>query len=107
MTQTQLAAKTKITKATVKTFIKGDGLLIQCLTRFNGMVDGVDEVADQSIKPAELTHSHLKETLRIQGCWFVGRGGIGGDYFERYETPEHYGIRVSNCCGSFLLLRAK
>ena len=104
MNKETLFAKNKITLATVKTFIKAEGLLIETRTRFDGMTDGCERCGDTSIRPVELGAHFAENTLGIHGAWFVLRGG---DYLRRLETQTHYGIEVYNCCGTFNLWRAK
>jgi hypothetical protein len=98
-TATAPAAK-KITLATVKTFIRTNKARLQISTQsaFNGMTDGVESCADRSFSPVQ--EASFANQLGIAGAWFV----FGSrDYFSRYEDNGMVGIRVYNCCGSFVL----
>jgi hypothetical protein len=91
----------KITKATVKKFIKesGDSLFINVQSSFNGMIDGCESHSEGFVK-AKPTDSNTNYTLGVSGAWFVGSSR---DYFTPYEANDFKGIRVSNSCGSFIL----
>jgi hypothetical protein len=41
-----------------------------------------------------------EHTLGINGVWLVGDGR---DYFYPYDDDVMTGLRVNNCCGSFIL----
>jgi hypothetical protein len=91
----------KITKATVKSFIKKNraNLLISCKSQFDGMSDMVKSIKDQSFSKA-LDDGMVNHTLGIAGAWFVGNSR---DWFVHYETDTLIGIDVYNSCGSFTL----
>jgi hypothetical protein len=101
MTRTALASKTKITMATVKTFIKEDGLFLHRLYRFDGTTDGCEPTGQINPEPVIRIDPNARN-LGIRGASFVGSGG---DYLTLIDTPTHYGIKVYNCCGCFQLLR--
>jgi hypothetical protein len=106
MTKEQLISKGKITKATVKAFVKAPGLFIKVMSRFDGMTDACQAVKD-TIRPVSVTDKHIDHTLGIDGAWFVNGSR---EYFEivadgSFGTTGFYGIRVDNSCGWFLLLR--
>lgn len=92
---------TKITRATVKSFIKKnfDNLYINRKSRFDGSVDCVMPVKG-GFKKVCATDWHEKYTLGVEGAWFVGNSR---DSFSEYEKEGYKGIEVYNCCGSFIL----
>lgn len=95
---------TRITLATVKSFIKKNPeLYFRLKSSFNGMTDGVEDVKDQ-LSPATRTENNLSYTLGIEGAWFVGGSR---DYFSNYSDGTYEGIEVFNSCGSFILARKK
>ncbi len=91
----------KITKATVKSFIKKniDDMYINVRSGFDGMTDGL-ESRNQGFVKAEVDEDHSKNTLGIKGAWFVNGGR---DYFTAYEKDGLKGIEVANSCGYFTL----
>jgi hypothetical protein len=98
----------KITLSTVKSFIKKniDNLYINEKSKFDGMTDGIESRHNGFIK-AEKTKEHPERPFKcsdrtqgIEKAWFVGDSR---DYFEQYEDNDFTGIRVDNCCGSFIL----
>lgn len=110
----QIEPSKKITLATVKAFIaKNRGELhISCRSRFNGMTDGVESCNDQGFTPVAAPSTEGKafknlgrdNTLGIAGAWFV----FGSrDSFSAYDDGKFSGIKVYNCCGSFVLAVAK
>ena len=108
----------KITRATVKAFIKRnrENLLIKVESDFDGMQDMVVSVED-TFTPAEPRKYWDRErgcevegnpenqnTMGLVGVWFVGSGR---DSCSAYETEFYRGFRVSNCCGSWIVAIAK
>lgn len=102
----------KITLATVKRFIKAHGpaLQIATLSRFSGMTDGVESCADRGFspvttpivcdKPFRPAAGEPDHYLGIAGAWFVFQSR---DHFSEYDEGGFVGIKVVNCCGSFIL----
>jgi len=92
----------KITKTTIKSFIKNnlDNLYIKNNNSFDGMVDGVTECKNRAFKKAEKSEKHNEHRLGIEGAWFVGSSR---DYFSAYEYNGFKGYEISNCCGNFIL----
>jgi len=90
----------KITKATFKSFIRKNSnrLHVKVCSRFDGMTDCVQSVAD-SFTPAQ-PDGNISNTLGISGVWLVGDSR---DYFEPFEADGFSGIKVVNCCGSFVV----
>ena len=90
----------KITKATIKSFIKKnfDNLYIKVESDFNGMTDCVEAVNDDFHKAVKEEYNDY--TLGIANAWFVGGSR---DYFAEYNDDNFKGYRVSNCCGRFIL----
>lgn len=105
----QLKNKKKITKATVKSFIKNnkEGLYLRVDSHFDGMTDCVERVDNNGFEKANLLSPEDRNydyRLGIQGAWFVGDSR---DYFKFYEDKEFTGIDVWNSCGSFVIARRK
>ena len=93
--------KTRITKSTVKSFIKknADNLFIDviyCIT----VNHSVKRYYNDGFKKTTFDSDNAKNTLGIEGAWFVGQSR---DYFECYEDSTYSGIRVFNSCGTFVL----
>lgn len=95
----------KITKATFKSFIRknADQLHVCTLSTFDGMIDGVRSVAGR-FAPAQINPaSQSTNTLGVQGVWLTNGRGTGSDYFSAFEGDGFTGIKVRNCCGSFIV----
>jgi hypothetical protein len=92
----------KITKATLKSFVNKnrDNLYIRVDTKFDGMVDCVMETRSINMEKVKSRSDYIDHTLGISGVWLVGRSR---DYFSQYTDGLYEGIRVYNCCGSFIL----
>jgi len=90
----------KITMATVKSFIRksGDNLYVNIKTEFSGMSDGCEQNHKGFYKAVKSTFH--KQDLGVSGAWIVGSSR---DYFQKYEDETFTGIKVSNCCGRFIL----
>lgn len=92
----------KITLATFKKFVRENRGELEVLvtSEFNGMTDGVDyhRAPRWVVNPAE--DNHVSNTLGVAGVWLV----LGSrDRFSAYEDSERAGIKVYNCCGSFIV----
>lgn len=86
----------KITLATLKRFInKSEKLYVQTLMSFNGMSDMVEINEDR-----KFIEVSKENAIGINGVWVVGNSR---DYFSFQETKTHYGIKVSNACGSEII----
>ncbi len=94
-----LATK-KITMATVKSFIKQDGLHSLESSSFDGMNDCVMPSGNYEFKPIKTTNDVGYWKLGIIGVYCVGSGR---DYFTYYNDGTFEGIKISNCCGSSIL----
>ena len=94
----------KITKATIKSFIKKnfDDLYISTRSRFNGMIDCVDACQDQSFRKVEkdTRERFANNSLDIKDAYFVGSSR---DYFNVYDKDGFKGYEIYNCVGSFIL----
>lgn len=92
----------KITKATVKSFIKKnrETLFINCKSSFSGMTDMVERNPNAGFKIAQTEERNAENTFGIAGAWFVG---YSRDYFKAFENADFTGIEVYNSCGSFIL----
>ncbi len=93
----------KITKATVKSFMKkyANELYLKTCSYFDGQIDGTTSVKEP-FSPIVKTDRNLDRTLGIQGAWFVGSSR---DYFNSYNDGKFEGFEVSNCCGHFVLAK--
>lgn len=91
---------TKITKATLKSFVKKnrEQLFVNVKSKFDGMTDGC-ESRNAGFQAAEATN-HEAHTLGVKGIWLVGSSG---NYFKPYSADGFEGIVVSNCCGHFVV----
>jgi hypothetical protein len=94
----------KITKATIKSFIKKNfnDLYISTKSRFNGMIDCVDSCADQSFRKVEkdVRERFHDTSLGIKDAYFVGSSR---DYFKPYGLEGFKGYEIYNCVGCFIL----
>lgn len=91
----------KITLATIKSFVrKNPEMYIKCTSKFDGMVDCVMSIDDNTFNRALPDDRNPLRTLGILGAWFVGDSR---DYFDAFDNGEFIGYRVHNCCGSFYL----
>ena len=93
--------KKKITKATLKSFIKKNhgNLYINYHSDFNGMIDGVDFFPGSTFSKAKHTEtdSQVGYNLGIVGLHLVGGSR---NWFDSYVGENFTGITYSNCCGS-------
>ena len=91
----------KITVATVKSFIKNNraALLVNQTSSFDGMVDGVRGCHD-GFSAAVETKCSPNHDLGISGVWLVGQSR---DYCGAYAKNGIKGFVVDNCCGSFIV----
>lgn len=93
----------KITLATVKSFVRKNGPALHILkkSRFDGMTDGCESTGDREFSPVLKSDLDCdKHTLGIAGAWFVGSSR---DYFTPFEKDGFKGFEVYNCCGHFTL----
>ena len=94
---------TKITRATIKSFIKREAkngnLYVKQKSTFDGMVDCVMPTAD-NFKKVDAINEDNKNTLGIAGLWLVGSSR---DYFSTYEDNDFIGWQVYNCCGASIV----
>ncbi|MEY5020578.1 MAG: hypothetical protein RJA91_113 [Pseudomonadota bacterium] len=95
----------KITKATIKSFIKKNSgkVYIQLESKFDGMIDGIRSINDR-FSIAQPESKNEKYTFGISGAWFVGHSR---DYFKAYEDEQFSGYYIYNSCGSFILATKK
>lgn len=91
----------KITKATFKSFLRKNEskVLVKVGSSFDPMVDCVMPVADK-FEPAREANYPCENNLGLAGVWLVGGSR---DYFTEYVKDGLVGIRVSNCCGAFVV----
>ena len=94
--------QTKITLSTVKAFIRKNtgNLYINVKSEFSGYSDSIESVKSNFQPTTPAIHGSFSDTLGIKGAWFVG---MSRDYFESYDDGHFSGIKVMNCCGSFIL----
>jgi hypothetical protein len=90
----------KITKATLKSFIKKNKgkLYIKSIAEFDGMIDGMSYNRGNFNKAVETTED-LKETLGIKGIDVWGSRNT----FFNYRDDNFTGIEVYNCCTRFIV----
>jgi len=90
----------KITLSTLKALIAaGDELFIRINSRFDGMTDGVEWVKDAAFVPAA-RKDYTNYDLGVSGVYVVGGSR---NSFTRFEENGFIGMRVYNCCGSFVV----
>jgi hypothetical protein len=90
----------KITKATFKAFLRKNApVLLKVGSTFDPMVDGVRPVGGgfEVARKSEYVSEHNQG---LAGVWIV-QGPR--NYFSEYIKDGLVGIRVSNCCGSFVV----
>ena len=87
----------KITKATIKSFIRKNvgNLYFYVNSSFDGMTDCVQPV-NSGWKKSQSCSNADRHTLGQTGLWLVGGSR---DYFTPYENAEYTGYEISNCCG--------
>jgi len=92
----------KITKATLKSFIKKNQgkLYISNKSSFDGMYDYVMPSGDNSFTLSMAAGYPNENNLGIQGVWLVG--GSRNSFLE-VTVGGFKGINVYNCCGEFTL----
>lgn len=92
----------KVTLATIKSFIRKneDSLHILTKSRFNGMIDGCEKTGQKAFIAVEKTERNIRNTLGINGAWFVLDSG---DRFYKIEKDGFVGYEIYNCCASFVL----
>ena len=97
--------KTKITKASIKSFIKkNEGkLYIRRISDFSPITDCVEEV-NGDLEKVEITENSLKNTLGVNGLWLAGGSN---DTYTEFETKELKGFNIYNCCGEVNLVIKK
>ena len=94
----------KFTMASVKSFVRKNkgNLKIKVGSTFDGMIDGVSYNRDATFVPVVETEQNIKNTLGIQGAWFVGSSR---DYVDPIEVDgKLVGFKCFNCCGSFVVM---
>ena len=96
---------TKITRATVKKFIREnkEDLQLNIRNTFDGMIDGT-RIINGGFQKADLLDNPSDNDLGIRGFWLVGSSR---DLFLAYETDTHKGIEYSNCCGHGIIAITK
>ena len=95
----------KITRATVKSFIRRhrDNLFIRIDSKIQGYDDGKSRIHGATFNAATVSNLADEITLGVEGAWFLGRGFVGGDYFESFQRDGYEGIEVFNRMCSFVL----
>lgn len=93
---------TKTTLATLKSFIKKNEsqLFIRVQSSFDGMVDGCTSERDLGFNKAQKADIFSKHNLGFKGVWIVGGSR---NFYYQIEENGFKGIRVSNCCGCFIV----
>lgn len=101
------ATAKKITKATLKAFIRknSDNLHFLQESYFDGMSDGTEYVRDAKIVKVDASKINFdRADLGLPGAWLVSSSG---NYFSVYENEKYKGIHVYNCCGSWNVMIPK
>lgn len=99
---------TKITKSTVKSFIKKNisDLYMKEFTYFNGMTDGIDNVPEIRNRFITLTESSRAalgvETTYNSPSFFESHNSI-----EPVEGENFTGFEITNCCGRYIIAARK
>ena len=97
-------SKKKITKATVKSFIRKhsneNNLYVKQKSSFGGMTDCVESVNDNFRKVESIDFNKLN-TFGIDGLWLVNGSR---DSFYNYQTDQFAGFEIYNSCGSSLIV---
>lgn len=93
----------KITKATIKSFIKKNQhkLFIKHTYKFDGMQDMVDKCENAGfsiVQHMDVSSPQFDYRLGIKGAYFVS-----GSRFYAYEQDGFVGFTVYNCCGEFII----
>jgi len=92
----------KITKATIKSFIKKniDNLFVNIESNFDGMVDCVMPCSNGFAKIQKSKDINNKNTMGIPGVWFVDSSR---NYFLSYENKNFLGFECANSCGNWII----
>jgi hypothetical protein len=104
----------KITRATIKTFIKkalaSNNLYLMTKSKFDGMSDMVEDFNDPQFRKASgVFNPNDEHRLGISpenngwGLWLIK----GDDYYKQFENDEFIGFEWWNCCGSGLIATKK
>ena len=96
----ELKNKSKITRATVKSFIRKNKneLFTKCKSSFDGMTDMVEPNHNASFKRVETEIDFSNEyNFGIDQIWLVGSSR---DSFAYFEDDQFFGIEIYNSCGS-------
>lgn len=93
----------KITRATLKSFIKNNQVFIKVKSSFDGMTDCVQSVADE-FRKVEGFNFDDKNTFGISGLWLVD---CSNNLFQEWENDEYRGIEIYNCCGASIIATKK
>jgi hypothetical protein len=97
----------KITKATIKSFIKkadAEGnLYSKVLSSFDGMTDCVQQVHESEFQKVVRDQERLdhENTLGIRGLWMTHDGNL----FEHFNDGTYDGYEIYNCCGTSIIAR--
>ncbi len=97
----------KITRATVKSFIKKNKTNELCIcvkSQFDGMIDGVCHNKDPKFKPVNKVEEKFINDYNqgISGVWLL-TSGSSGNTIEAYNDGTYKGFSVYNCCRDFVI----
>jgi hypothetical protein len=98
----KMTTSKKITLASFKSFVRKNAgrVMVQVRSRFDSSDDCVRCTQEDTFTEALRSDRFDAHNLGISGIWLV----LGGrDYFTPYSDEQNEGIRVWNCCGSFVL----
>ena len=94
----------KITRATVKSFIRRhrDHLFIR-IDSSKSDDDCKRPIHGATFNAATVSNCADRDTLGVEGAWFLGKGFVGGDYFQSFQREGYEGIAVSTYLSDFVL----
>jgi len=97
-----LKNKDRITRATLKSFIKRNkvNIFVKVVSDFDGMTDMVEHRKDAQFKQIEVLDEKLKQSFGfiMDGVFITGR-----DWFKHYEDENFYGIELYNSTGTSII----
>jgi len=79
----------KITKATIKSFLRKNQGKVYCqtLSYFDGQIDGTTYCKESEWKLTDKADAAMIDIMR--------------NYFSPYEDKDYIGYNVYNCCGNY------
>ena len=92
----------KFTKASFKSVLRKNqgNVYIKVTSTFDGMSDCIRSTGNSTFAPVQKAENVYDNNLGMKGVWLVGGGR---DIFDQYTEGDFNCIRVSNCCGTFVI----